>query len=230
MKPRHSSFRDILGFACSLPLVVLAAATAAGQPISSADYFTGIPHTLLTFETDGSGNAVTVPEGGVSLLSATEYVTQGIVFDRDIWWGNEASSDADAALALGGSLQLSLQAPLPEDYTISFTGPVRAFGFWMIHHTGVTLHPTMTILDDQLEQIETLSFTPDRYAGVVGEVAYGFVGFVSDRNIASVRIERNASNIDNLHLSPIPEPGTWSLLGLAAISLAGYAWLRSSRR
>lgn len=197
---------------------------AASGVVSDVSFFTGIPHAFLTFDLDRSGEPVVVAPGGVKVMPGDEYARHGLVFQPEVWWGNEADPLTDQVQALGGSPEILLQNPGEFDW--AFTVPVYAFGFWMISSGGPSaLRPEIVALGTGGLELGRVVFGPDVQHGAVGSLSYGFVGIVSDSPIAGGRIEHAAFSIDNLHFTSVPqsvpEPNVTLLFGMGALIAAG---------
>jgi hypothetical protein len=204
--------------------ILLGGASANGAPIADAGFFNGIPHTLITFETGAGGTPVIIGNGANLPMPANAYAAQGVVFSPAISWGNDGGAQTDAAQVIGGSPEILIPGPNDDDFTIVFSVPVMAFGFWVMDNTMVQKRPTFTALDASNQALDSTTFGPPFRDGNVGIVDYGFMGIVADRNIASVHITKDATSLDNFYFSPVPEPGALGMLGL--ISFVGNALAR----
>jgi hypothetical protein len=196
---------------------------APATVILDSDFFAGTTHTVITFETDGKGSKLNIPEGQSQSMPADEYAQYGFTFEPDISWVNDAGPAFDEAQAIGGSPEIGIPAADEDDFTINFSLPVRAFGFWVINCTEQTRqpysYPTLEAYGAE-GLIEAAAFEGDAIDGVVGDAAeYGFLGIASDQLITSVHVTKGAAMLDNFTFSPVPEPATVILLGLGFLVL-----------
>jgi hypothetical protein len=188
---------------------------ASATVILDSDFFAGTTYTVITFETDGMGNQLNLAEGYSQSMPASEYALYGFTFEPDISWVNDAGPEFDEAQAIGGSPEIGIPGADDDDFTINFSLPVRAFGFWVINIPYLTLEAYGT---DGL--IEAATFEGDAIDGVIGsDVEYGFLGIASEQFITSVHVTKGATMLDNFIFSPIPEPATVILLGLGFLML-----------
>jgi len=192
--------------------------------ILDSDFFSTIPHTLVTFETDGEGNQVIIAAGDERAMPVDEYAALGFTFPEEILWVN-TEGFFDQGQTIGGSLDISISKVykaepfLPSDYyiDIDFLIPLRAFGFWVVHNP-VTESPTFTAYGTN-GVIETAVFEGDAIDGSIGQVNYGFLGITAQENITRIRLTEYAATLDNFTHSPVPEPATISLLGMGMFLL-----------
>ncbi len=189
-------------------------ALAAG--ISDASFFSGMPHTLITFDVDGAGTPLNIIQGGRLLMPQMEYASQGIQFSPSVYWVNDSGSSFDQAQAIGGSLPIAIPSGLIGDFSITFLVPTHAFGFWVVNNNTAPHLPVFTALDLNGNVIESVTFQAPFIDGTIGVADYGFMGIVSDTQIGSVRITKDAAIFDNLRFSIVPEPGAMALLLVAA--------------
>jgi hypothetical protein len=184
-------------------------------PIDDADFFADIQHTLLTFDQDRGGNAVVFGEGADREMPGDEYADLGVLFSPPIHWVNDAGFGFDSAQAVGGSPPIMIPGPRDDDFTLNFTAPVRAFGFWVINNSTTGVNPRFDALASDGGLIESVTFGPRFRDGTFPETEYGFMGIAADRDIASVRVVKDATGLDNLRLSAFPEPAVLPVVGLA---------------
>jgi len=213
-------------------VVVLGAITLTHLPAKAVsilddDFFSGIPHTLVTFETDGSGNPVVLDEGGHRDLPDDEYAALGFTFDLDwglpfmtLEWVNDGSPDFDAAQAIGGSPEnlITRNGLYENGFSIVFSVPVRAFGLWVVMNNTYPNVPSPTFEaygDGGL--IETVLFEGPAIDGSIGIADYGFLGIVAEENISHFHIATVVTGYDNFMFSPVPEPATISLVAIGAL-------------
>ena len=133
---------------------------------------------------------------------------------------NDTSANFDAAQEIGGSLDIAIPQASADDFVISFLFPTRAFGFWVVNNNTFSIAPAFEARNTLGALIESVTFEGSVIDGSVGPADYGFLGIVADEDIGSVRITREATILDDLRFSSVPEPTTLSLLvfgGMAAL-------------
>ena len=207
--------RKLLTVAAVLVLV----GTAWAAPIKGKGFFQWFPHTLISFETNGAGGTVNLANGDFAPLPASEYSAQGVTFSQAIQWVNDSGASFDAAQLIGGSPEISIPGPSNDDFRMNFSAPVHAFGMFVMNRTTNPVTPYFSAFDSTGALIETVTFEGDFIDGVTGTASYGFMGLCSDTSIASVRIYKDSTGLDDLYFSPLPEPASLTLLGLGALAL-----------
>jgi len=220
-------------------LAAVAALAFSSRPASATvildpNFFSGTTHMVITFETDGLGNKLKLEEGLSQLMPSDEYAHYGFTFEPAISWVNDLSPSFDEAQAIGGSLEIGIPAGDEDDFTINFSFPVRAFGFWVINNSTPQFdepYPYLTLEAYGADGlIEEVTFEGDAIDGVIETIyenklgddmgnnaEYGFLGIASYQFIKSVHVTKGATMLDNFTYSPIPEPATIILLGLGCI-------------
>jgi hypothetical protein len=207
-------------------LVAAAALVFGGRPASAtiildSDFFAGTTYSVITFETDGLGNKLNLADGQVKSMPSDEYAHYGFTFEPDVSWVNVAGAAFDEAQAIGGSPEIAIAGPDEDDFTISFSVPVRAFGFWVISNAAAADETSSNLTLEAYGAdglIEEARFEGDAVAGVTGSgTEYGFLGIASEKFITSVHVINGAATLDNFTYSPIPEPATAILLGLGCL-------------
>ena len=213
--------KGTLTFLVAVVIVAFNSHPASAMVILDSDFFSGTTHMLITFETDGMGYKLNIAEGQTQLMPPDEYAHYGFTFEPDISWVNDASPAFDEAQAIGGSPEIGIPGARNDDFTINFSVPIRAFGFWVINNPNPESAPHLTLQaygDDGL--IEEATFEGDAIDGVIGnEAEYGFLGIASDQFITSIHITQGAAMLDNFTFSPIPEPATFLIFGLGCLAL-----------
>lgn len=207
-------------FSGIIVMVSLGSIPARAGIVVDADFFSEIPHTLVTFETDGSGNPVELNSGESRDMPSDEYVALGFTFEPAIKWVNDGSVSFDAAQAIGGSLQIGIPQWSHDDFLIHFSVPVRVFGFWVINNNGAEQTSIFEAYSNS-GLIETVQFAGIAIDGTIEYADYGFLGIVADQDITSIHITKEATVLDNFMFSAVPEPATLLLLGLGGLGLIG---------
>ncbi|MGB2866342.1 MAG: PEP-CTERM sorting domain-containing protein [Sedimentisphaerales bacterium] len=196
--------------------------SASAMVILDSDFFSGTTYMFITFETDGMGNKLNLAQGQSQSMPPDEYAHYGFTFEPGISWVNDGGPAFDEAQAIGGSPEIGIHSEV-DDFTINFSFPVRAFGFWVINNPDPVdgPYPYLTLQaygDDGL--IEEVIFEGEAIDGVIEDRAeYGFLGIASDQFITSIHVTKGAAMLDNFTYSPIPEPATVVLLGLGCLAL-----------
>jgi hypothetical protein len=185
--------------------------------ILDADFFSGIPHTLVTFEADGSGNPVNLYNGETRPMPFDEYATLGFTFNPEIIWVNDKGVNFDAAQAIGGSPENSISA-WNNNFFINFSVPVQVFGFWVVNNNKARVTPVFEAYGAN-GLIETVRFEGAAIDGTIGIADYGFLGIVADEGITGIHTTKEATIFDNFMFSAIPEPATILLLALGSLFL-----------
>jgi hypothetical protein len=208
---------------------------ASAMVILDSDFFSGTTRTVITFETDGMGNLLDLGQGQSQSMPADEYAHYGFTFEPSISWVNDASPAFDEAQVIGGSPEIGIPAGV-NDFTINFSVPVRAFGFWVINNPLAQdeLYPGLTLQAYGADGlIEEVIFEGDAIDGVIvshdydgipfddieDRAEYGFLGIASEKFITSAHVTKGATMLDNFTYSPIPEPATFLILNLGFLVL-----------
>ena len=190
------------------------------QGIDDSSFFSSSAHTLVDFETDGSGMPVVLGERATLNLASSEYATLGVIFDIGVQWVNDGGENFDTAQAIGGSPDNAIRAA-NGDFTIHFADKVNAFGFWVVHNntTGES-PPTFDALDADGNLISSTTFANNYIDGNIGGVAdYGFMGISSSTPISSVQIEIMPAQLDDLRFISVPEPNSFAAIMLLQFGL-----------
>lgn len=209
-------------------LALAAVLTICGRPASATiitdpNFFSGITHIVITFETDGFGNILNLEWGQSKPMPADEYALYGFTFEPDISWVNDGGYEFDEAQVIGGTPEIAIPAGDEDDFIINFSSPVRAFGFWVINNNDTSNEPYPYLSLEAYGEdglIEEAIFEGEAVDGVIGDrTEYGFLGIDSEEFITSVHVTKGAAMLDNFTFSPIPEPATIILLGLGLLAI-----------
>lgn len=219
--------KGALTFLIAVLVLSFSSRPASAMIITDSDFFSDKTHIVITFETDGMGNKLNLAQGDLS-MPADEYAHYGFTFEPSISWTNDAGNAFDEAQAIGGSPEIGIPGA-DDEFTINFSFPVRAFGFWVINDPAIENEqfPFLTLQAyDADGLIEEVTFEGDAIDDVIvyrdlvaggyieNRVEYGFLGIASDQFITSIHVTKGLTVLDNFTYSPIPEPATAILLGL----------------
>jgi hypothetical protein len=203
----------LAGFA----VVLGAGASTHAAIITDSSFFSSIPHTRITFETDGAGNPINLIQGQSLVMPLTAYANLGVEFVSPVRWVNDGNIAFDAAQQIGGSLPNAIPSSFVNTFDFEFTVPVRSMGMFIANNRAATA-PTMTLYDAQNSIIASLTFGGVFIDGTITvpntTADYGFMGFEADRDIVRVAVSKQHAILDDLYFSPVPAPG---MLPLAAI-------------
>lgn len=199
----------------------LSVTVANAVVIKDESFFNSIPRTLINFETDGSGNKVSLAEPYFTTMYGDEYSGQGVVFDPSLYWVNAGGDDFNEAQAIGGSMDIAIiMPPSFESFTMTFSVPVKSFGFWLVGRYDTTVEPNFIAMNADGEALENVVFGGDIIDGRIGAADYGFMGIYSNEEIASVTIVTGTDFMfDNLLFSDVPEPASMTLLAVGGLAL-----------
>jgi hypothetical protein len=208
-------------------LCAAAAAAFAGiaqaSSITDPSFFNSIPTTLINFETDGAGNPITLIQGQRQSMPSDAYAPQGVLFSgTNMSWVNDGNAAFDAAQSIGGSPVNSIPSSLCNQFTMTFTVPVQAFGFFVANNrTADPTGPTFVARDSQGNVLDTAAWAPKFIDGTITSpnttADYGFMGIVSTTSIASVTVTKQSAILDDLRFSPVPAPGALALSAAGAL-------------
>jgi len=215
--------KGTLTFLAAMISLAFSSRLASAMVILDSDFFSGTTHMVITFETDGMGNKLKIAEGDSQPMPFDEYAHYGFTFEPGISWVNDGGQVFDEAQVIGGSPEIGIPGADEDDFTINFSFPVRAFGFWVINNPIAEdePYPYLTLEAYGADGlIEEVTFEGDAIDGVIGSTAeYGFLGIASDQFITSIHVNKGATMLDNFTYSPIPEPATVVLFGLGCLAL-----------
>jgi hypothetical protein len=220
---RTARFLGLTGIWMAMLIARLGEATRA-DVLGDASYFNAIPHTLVTFEVDGSGNPVILFNGSSQSMPVNEYAGLGFTFNVPVSWVNDGGVSFDAAQAIGGSPENAIPGGSNDFFRILFTNPVKAFGFWVVNNNTASPTPQFTALDELNQPIEQAVFQGALIDGSIGAADYGFMGISSTTPIHAVEILKQATIFDNFRFAVVPEPAS-SVIFLVAFGVA-VAWHR----
>lgn len=216
-----------------MALAAWAPSTAMAQTISDAEFFSGLPATVVDFETNGQGQPIRptpLLPGEILALPADAYAPLGFTFDRNIHWVNDGNPSFRAAQLLANTGPTAIPAFETPTFTINFTVPVRAVGLWIANNFQVdTLGPSFVARGSGGQVLASTSFGALSSGSAfvdrrVGTADFGFMGLVSGELITSLTISKQAAILDLLTFSEIPTPGAITLF-----LLGGLAFLRRTR-
>ncbi len=223
MRLNSTSSRLMAGSA----LVLVAASGASATVITDAAFFPPIPHTLISFETDGAGNTIPLMNAATQAMPANAYDNLGVSFTAPagMRWTNDGNSLFDAAQLSGGSPANAIPSTFVNTFTITFSVPVRAFGMLVVNNRlRDPVGPTFFIRDTQGNTIDTLTFDSQFYDGQFANANtvadFGFLGATYGVDIGSIEISKTHAIFDDLRFSAIPAPGPIALTGLAILAAA----------
>jgi PEP-CTERM motif-containing protein len=197
----------------SLSALILGTTPARAAIVLDSDFFLGIPHTLLTFETDGSGSPVVLGGGNFTYFEGNEYAHLGFTFAPGVsegvaWVGGYLNMEPIP----GGTPEIALAARDNNgDFFIDFSIPVRSFGFLVIHGSSRPGIPAFEAYSSD-DLVQTVRFQGDAINGITDGVDYGFLGIALDQDITRVHVTGDVASLDNFTFSPVPEPAALSLL------------------
>lgn len=212
-------------------LMIASAGSLAATPSARADvindpgFFSGIPTTLINFETDGAGNPITLIQGQRQAMPSDAYAPQGVLFTgANMSWVNDGNAAFDAAQSIGGSPTVSIPSSLCNQFTMTFTVPVRAFGFFVVNNrTADPIGPSFVARDAQGNILDTANWDAKFIDGTITTpnttADYGFMGITTPDPIASVTVTKQAAIMDDLRFSPVPTPGAFALGAVAGIAV-----------
>lgn len=167
-------------------------------PITDFTFFDSIPHTEITFETDGAGTVLLFPPSNYTFPS-TEYAAQGVTILPEV----RIVRDNDSCFRLVQNINGSQPAGLAAQSTsrMEFSPPISAFA---VSFVAVSFQfATFTANDINGDPIETATFAPPFIDGTgCGFLEFGVIGISSTTPIHSVDIAAPLSgNIDNLNFA-----------------------------
>jgi hypothetical protein len=219
-------------------------AAATSVAVNDRGAIESLPQTvMLDFETDGSGQDISIAQQGGSIAVASdEFAPMGLRFDRSISVVHDGYNPFRFAQFFEGAVESmnaetgfnAIPGSAVDNFSIIFDVPVRSFGL-MVATARVfdgdsdIASPVFRVFDANDGLIETLTFA-EASAFVGGSFAepgdqnvvdHGFVGFSSPSLIGRVEIDKEQAIFDDLVFSPvqIPTPGAMALLGLAGLSM-----------
>lgn len=212
---------------CVMGLAVLGAGSANAGIITSASYFASVPHTLINFETDGQGNAISLIQGQSQVMPLDAYAPQGVMFNNPIRWVNDGNAAFDGAQAALGSGSVGIPSSYASTVDLTFTGTVHAFGLFIVNNRrSDAAGPTITAYDASGNVIESAQWGSQFIVGTIisGNTTadYGYAGLYSlGAPIARVVIVKHAALLDDLSFggAVVPAPGALGVAGVAGLSL-----------
>jgi hypothetical protein len=205
---------------------------ARADVITDPSFFNPYPTTVINFETTGAGAPVTLIDGQTLAMPTTAYAPQGVTFTgvgSSVYWVNDGNAAFDAAQLVGGSPNNSIPSSLTNQFTMTFSVPVRAFGFFVANNrTADPAGPLFVARDINGTIIGSAQFGAQFIDGTFtapNTVAdYGFMGILTATNIASVTVTKQAAILDDLRFCQVPAPGA-----LALSAAGGLVLLRRKR-
>jgi PEP-CTERM motif-containing protein len=203
----------------AIVLIVLGCTPLFATVLSGPEYFNTIPHAFVDFETDGSGATVLLGENSSRSMPSDEYATLGFTFDTGASWLNDGGSSTQQAQAIyGGGINV-MKFPYQNIFSIYFSTPIDAFGFWLMKSNLSVNNPLFeayTYGSNGL--IETAEFSGSLIDDSIGVIDYGFLGITTDQPITRIDITTNATlTLDNFMFVQVPEPTTLLLISLGGL-------------
>lgn len=205
-------------------LLLVPAGIAQAGIITSPSEFSSVPHTLIDFETNGSGGTISLIQGQSLVMPVGAYAAQGVVFNSAIRWVNDGSAAFDAAQAALGSGIIGIPSSFVSTVDFNFTGTVRAFGIFIANNSVIdALGPTITAYDASGGVIQTLHWGSQFIQGTIvsgnTNADYGYLGLSSSTPIARVVIVKQAALLDDLRFGStmVPAPASLGALGMAGL-------------
>jgi len=211
---------QVIKAVCTVAVVLAAtASSSSAQVVTDRSFFDPLPSTTIDFETRGDGTRIQLGAGDSEFLPSGEYAAWGVTFGTDIQWVNDGGVDFDAAQAIGGSPEIAIPGS-SDSFTMFFDVPVRAFGFWVVNNRTFSTDPQFEAFDASGASLGIAVFNEDLIDGVIGVAEYGFMGIASpDTPIASVRILKDATSLDDLIYSSVPTPTSTSVIALGILAV-----------
>jgi len=192
------------------------AGDASAAVIDDRSFFDAIPHTFLDFETTGDGSPVDLADGDLEIMSFKEYDAFGMRWNGlgTAFWGNPSDPDAEAAITAAGSPNHVVGWSNGRAGMFFPSLTVQSVGFSLFVDTSVHVDPIIihaARFDGSI--IETIEFGSSHFDGMIGDIAFGFVGFTLDEPVSDiVFVQVFDFAIDDLHYSNVPAPGSFAIV------------------